>query len=109
MSNSDLYTISSEIIRSAIYAVIESELKSKDFVVEIESASKEGSDNFIGTVSRINFKKVGESQNETRSLIVKSAPDNVERREHFNVRPCFVREIFIYNEVLQSTFCYYHK
>lgn len=99
MSSSNLSTISSEIIRSAIHTFIETELKSKDFVVEIESASKEGSDNFIGTISRINFEKDGESDNGKRSLIIKIAPDDVERRAHFHVRPCFIREIFLYEEV----------
>lgn len=102
MSESGLSSISSGIIRSALSEVIETELESKGYETEIKSASLAGTTNFIGIVSRVHFKKINEAENKKRSLILKSAPQNPARRDQFHARPCFVREIYMYNEVSNS-------
>lgn len=90
--------ICSELARSALYEFIESELNSKDFEVNVESAAQSGTTNFIGIVSRINFNGRDDTRG-NRSMILKTAPQNTARREQFHSRLSFVREIFMYNEV----------
>lgn len=95
---SNLSAISSDVIRSALLETITQHLNTKHFNIELASASKNG-DNFIGIVNRITFHKVGEEKTSRSTLILKIAPTNPARRQRFFSRPCFAREIFMYNEV----------
>lgn len=101
MFKTELTDISSELIRSVLHETIENELESKNFLTKISSASKSGSSNFIGIVYRVVFKKVEESKNDDdeSSLILKVSPQNEARRSQFQTRECFLREIFIYDQV----------
>lgn len=99
MSESELSDISSDLIRSKLCETIESITKTKNYTIKVESASKAGTNNFIGIVYRVYFNKNGEATDEPGSLILKTAPQNIARRDSFHSRTCFVREIFMYNEV----------
>lgn len=94
---SDLSEIPSEIVRTALCETIEAKLKSKNYQITISSASQAGESNFIGIVYRVSFGKDGENKYE--KLILKIAPQNVDRREQFNSRLLFLQEINAYNEV----------
>ncbi|XP_055296586.1 uncharacterized protein LOC129565593 [Sitodiplosis mosellana] len=95
----DSSEIPSEVIRLALHETIENQLKSKDYQINgIYNASKVGETNFVGIVHRVSFKKDGEKKH--NELIVKVAPQNAARREIFNSRPFFLREMRMYNEVL---------
>lgn len=103
MVDSDLSEISSESARSALIETIENQLKTKDFEYTLNSAAK-GGDNFIGIVQRVTYNKIAEhGQNDDdidrSKLILKTAPTNEARREAFFSRICFLREIYLYDEV----------
>lgn len=93
----DLSEIPSDVIRSALFETIENKVKSKNYQINMSSASKVGETNFIGIVYRISFKKEGDEKYE--KLILKVAPQNSARRIQFHSRPLFLREIRMYNEV----------
>lgn len=98
MSEFDLSIISSELIRSNLCKTIENLIKSKDYSIKVESASTAGVNNFIGIVYRIRLNKIGD-EDKLNSLILKTAPQNTARREQFHSRCCFLREIYMYDEV----------
>lgn len=95
--------ISSEVIRLAIHEIVEKRLKSKNYQILVDLASKSGSNNFIGIVYRATFSRKAESindeENPMHTLIVKVAPQQSGRRERFQIRPLFLREIFMYEKV----------
>lgn len=101
MATIDLPTQSSQ---EAVKTVIESELKTEKFKTNITYGSELG-DNFIGVIYRVTATKTldKDSKNdEGVSVILKVPPENAARREQFFARPCFVREILVYNEVTKS-------
>lgn len=103
MVESNLSEISSESVRSILNETIEKRLKTKNFEINVNAATKQG-DNFIGIVQRVTFNKIADSKdqngdNHKSLLILKTAPTNLARREGFFSRPCFLREIYLYNEV----------
>ncbi|XP_031627329.1 uncharacterized protein LOC116343426 [Contarinia nasturtii] len=103
MVESELSEISSELIRTTVRETVENELKSNNYKINVSSASQSGDNNFIGVVYRVSFckeKKIENGVNSISKLILKVAPQNVARREQFMSRPCFLREIYLYNEVL---------
>ncbi|KAJ6638157.1 hypothetical protein Bhyg_10890 [Pseudolycoriella hygida] len=90
--------------RTHLNEIITSILDTNDFNLNISMGSSVG-DNYIGVVYRVkatkndrNDSKDGKSGN--LSVIVKLPPQNAARREQFFVGPCFVREIWIYDELL---------
>lgn len=87
----------SDVIRTALRETIESEFKVKNYKINISSASKAGENNFVAVIYRVSFNKDGD--NEHKKLILKIAPQNVSRRVVFSSRTCFLREIYMYNEV----------
>lgn len=94
--------ISSDLIRSALCETIEKKLNSKKYTVVLKSAAQAGEGNFIAEMYRVEFSDEDESRNEKKSsskLILKFAPQNVKRRERFQARSLFLREIYMYNEV----------
>lgn len=68
MSFSDLSEIPSEVIRSALCDAVEKKLKSKNFKIEVTSASQAGANNFMGTVHRVTFHKVNENESEKNAV-----------------------------------------
>lgn len=90
--------ISSELIRDTVKEFVENELNSKEYKIVVSSASQAGENNFIGVVYRVTFGKDNETEPISK-LILKVAPQNLARREQFISRPCFLREIYMYNEV----------
>lgn len=106
MVASDFSEISSEVIRTMLTETIEDELKTKTFKINVCSASQAGENNFIGVIYRVSFSKDDEGEKGTNpisQLILKVAPQNLARRAQFFSRPCFLREIFVYNEVSNKT------
>lgn len=110
MVDSDLSEISSESVRSVLIETIENQLKTKDFEYTLNSAAK-GGDNFIGIVQRVTYNRTaenGQSDDEINrsKLILKTAPTNEARREAFFSRICFLREIYLYDEVSDISILY---
>lgn len=96
----DLSEIPGDVIRTALCETIENKLKSKKYKMNISSASTAGENNFVGVVYRVAFNKEDENnKNAIWKLILKVAPQNSARRSQFMSRICFLREIYMYNEV----------
>lgn len=102
MMESNLSELPSEEIRSAVRSTVEQILGTKNYTISLTSASQSGDNNFIGIVYRVLFNKVtDENENKIPSkLILKVAPQNISRRMQFVSRPCFLREIYMYETVL---------
>lgn len=108
MVQNDLSIISSDVIKIKLEEFFVKRFKCDDVKITVESGSKHG-DNFIGIVYRV----TGERNKQCNSLsnvnqdnepgklsiILKVAPANKMRREKFFSRVCFLREIFVYDEV----------
>lgn len=106
MSNIELSDISSELVRSALRETIETLTNSTNDRVKI--VSKIITDNGAAIVCRISFTTTHEDNNSTSSssLILKVTPQNSTRRMLMSTRASFLREIFMYVEVLNHTFTY---
>lgn len=100
MSDLDLSALSHELITSALNETIEQQLKTTEFETSIEPASKKG-DNFVGIVYRVTCTPKHDDQAEAANLklILKVGPQHEQRREMFHSRQCFLREIYLFNEV----------
>lgn len=96
MGEPDLSEIACDSIRSILLETIAQHLGTKNCRIKLDAASKQG-DNFIGIVQRVTYNTVEEDT--YRMLILKTAPTNPARRQRFFSRPCFLREIYLYNEV----------
>ena len=81
---SDFSDSLSDIVRSAVIETIDEQLKSKQYQIDVKSATKKGDYNFTGIIYRISFEHENESENgestATSSLIFKVAPQNESRR-----------------------------
>lgn len=99
MVESNLSELPSNEIRSAVCSTVEQILGTKNYTISVTSASQSGDNNFIGIVYRVLFNKVNEKTSSSK-LILKVAPQNVARRMQFFSRPCFLREIYMYETVL---------
>lgn len=103
MINQNLSDIPGDVIRSALCKTIENELKSNKYKVNISSASKVGENNFVGIIYRVACSREdGNYKYKMFKLILKVAPKNLARRSQFTCRMCFLREIYMYNEVKLS-------
>lgn len=98
MTELNLSELPSEVIRTALQDTVENYLKTKKYKINVNSASQAGENNFIGIVYRVLFSKEDESK--SSKLILKVAPQNAARREQFKSRDLFLREIYLYNEVI---------
>lgn len=102
MAEIETIEIPSKVIRLALHKIVENRLKSTNNRILVSLASKSGTNNFIGIVYRATFSKKNdriEDENSTHTFIVKVAPQQLERRQRFQVRPLFLREIFMYEKV----------
>lgn len=111
MLDSELLNISSEIVRSVLTKAIGNQTQTEKVNVTIKSASKSGTNNFVGIVYRLflgsddDVDKKDENGNTSPfSLILKIAPQNSARRNQFSTRKCFLREMYMYNEVRNFLF-----
>lgn len=101
MVGSDLSELPSEVIRLAVRETVEKILGSKNYTISVISASQSGDNNFIGIVYRVLFNKIDDPNGTNPSkLILKVAPQHIPRREQFFSRPCFLREIYMYEKVI---------
>lgn len=101
MLEGDVSEISSETIRS-LHETVEQELKTKNYRITVSSASKAGTNNFMGTVYRASFSKQDEGdeeKNPEQKMIIKVAPLQSARREQFMARPSFLQEMYMYGTV----------
>lgn len=106
MPELELTDIPSELVRSVLYKTIKNHIPSKNIEISVKSASKAGTDNFNGIIYRVYFAdkddvNMNSENNLPLSLILKIAPDNVVRRNLFFSRACFLREIYMYDKVIQ--------
>lgn len=98
MGDSDCAVLSNELIRTGLDETVEAYLQTTKYDVEIEPASKKG-DNFMGIVYRAICRKSPNDNAANLNVIVKTAPQVEQRREAFFSRQCFLREIYIFDEV----------
>lgn len=98
----DLSELPNDTVRSVLCETVAKCLNSNKYRIGLNLASKTGESNFIGIVYRAEFSADKETENENHpvhSLIVKIAPQDIEYRNTWYSRSCFLREIHIYNEV----------
>lgn len=108
MTNTDLSSLPTDDIRSALRETVENHLKSKEYRIVVSSASQAGECNFIGIVYRVSFSKDDDDSNDAKSskLILKCAPTNRARREQFLSHSLFLREMYMYNVVNTHFSCF---
>lgn len=94
---------SSELIRAMLYKSIQNDIKSENFNVKVESASKAETDKFAYNVYRIFFERGNEDETGNSSLILKIAPQNISSRTQFHSRSYFLGEIYMYDKVSERT------
>lgn len=99
MSNIELSEIPSELVRTALHETIKNLTNSVNDQIKIRSISEIVAYNASGNIYRISFTTKDESNDSTSSLILKVTPQNLARRILLYTRPCFLREIFIHDEV----------
>lgn len=99
MTDSDCGMLSNELIKEAFTKTVEAYLHTSEYDVGIELASKKG-DNYLGIVYRAICRKtaIDENSNELK-IIIKMAPQVEQRRQTFFSRLCFLREIYLFDEV----------
>lgn len=99
MGDSDCAVLSNELIQTGLNETVLAYLQTSKYDVEIEPASKKG-DNFMGIVYRaICRKSTNDKNSDSLKVIVKTAPQVEQRREAFFSRQCFLREIYLFDEV----------
>lgn len=99
--------IPSELVRSALFRIIEEQVKSKKFEITVGAGTKPDDLNFTGIVYRVCFSKADGTTTDNptaSSIILKVAPQNLARRNQFTVRPAFLREIYTYDKVMEFYF-----
>lgn len=99
MSDSDLSSIPTDEIRTALCETVEKRLQSKKYKITVSSASQAGESNFIGVVYRVSFWKEDDTKSPKSSQILKVAPQNAARRAQFMSRSLFLREMYMYDVV----------
>lgn len=100
MVKSDLIELPTEVIRSALCETVENQLKSKNYKINVSSASQNGESNFMGVLHRISFSKKGADEDEKgKSLVLKVAPQDMMLRDKRFSRSSFMREIHMYDKV----------
>lgn len=98
MSNFELSDIAGELVRLALYDTIKTLTNS--VVDRVKIVPKVLAENGCGIVCRVTFTATnGSSSPLSSSLILKVAAQNLMRRSYTYARPCFLREIFVYDEV----------
>lgn len=86
--------------RSHLNEVVKSILATDDFDLKTLMGSSIG-DNYIGVVYRV-LATTNDAKKDDLSVIVKLPPQNTARREQFFAGPSFMKEIWVYDEVIQD-------
>lgn len=97
--------ISNEVVRSALCDTIEKQLHTKDYNFTLSYASTEGETNFVGILYRILVTSDNHTENGIKSewrLILKVAPQNINRRAMFQAPKIFAQEIYSYDQVTST-------
>lgn len=111
MVKSDLSDLPSEVTRSAVFETVEDQLKSKNFIIRVSSASEAGENNFTGVVHRISFSEKGADEGDNgkslvHKLILKVATQDLILRNRRFTRPSFLREAYMYEKVSSRRHCF---
>lgn len=96
--------ISNDVVRSALCDTIEKQLQTKEYNYSLSFASTEGETNFVGILYRVLVTKEDRTENGNNTewkLILKVAPQNVNRRAMFQAPKIFAQEIYSYDQVLK--------
>lgn len=99
----DFFDFPRERIQSRLWETIERILNSNNNKMNVSLATKFGENNFIGIIYRISLVDETMNMNDQKStynLIAKIAPYDLEHRNIWCPRPCFIREIYMYDEVI---------
>ncbi|XP_055845868.1 uncharacterized protein LOC129911893 [Episyrphus balteatus] len=106
MSTNDevLQMLPNDAVRSALLEIIHNNIPTKNYTLQTEKGSSIG-DNYVGIVHRliISYEESdnkGSLEPKKMSIFVKVPPDNIQRRNQFFARPCFLRESLMYDEFL---------
>lgn len=99
--NSNTLTIElpTEQAKVALDTLLKEKFKLRDFSLETTAGSSKG-DNYIGIVYRVLVKESIPTLEKPLGFIIKMPPMHPQRREQFFARPCFLREITVYEELL---------
>lgn len=102
-----MFKLPTDLMHSALRETVEEQLETKEYNINVSSASEEGGNNFIGVVYRASFSKrngdeVTSENDQIHNVVIKTAPQNIKRREICLARPYFLREIYIYDKVTQT-------
>lgn len=98
---SSLKNIDSETVQDAVKKHVVENVGTENVQIKVEPASQIGN-TFTGNVYRVSYGPAAptEQQKTESKMIVKVAPQNDYRREHFMSGPCFAREIHVFDEVI---------
>lgn len=96
---SDFSDSLNELARTAVIQIIDEQLKTKHYRINVSAATKKGDYNFTGIIYRVSFKRDCDDENDESSIILKVAPTQNARRIQFHARAAFTREIFTYDQV----------
>ncbi|XP_063703520.1 uncharacterized protein LOC134833210 [Culicoides brevitarsis] len=98
-SNSNVVDLPTEQAQMALNKILKETFRLKEYSLQITPGSSKG-DNYIGIIYRVLVKRSVPSLDKELRLIVKMPPMHPQRREQFFARPCFLREITAYEELL---------
>lgn len=93
----------SHVIKNELCELLKRQLAATTIKTHIENGVKHGS-NFIGIVYRVvgtRTSQENDAEAKVQNIFLKIAPDNPIRRERFNVRANFLREMLVYNEACE--------
>lgn len=101
LTNEDiLQKLPNDAVRSTLLDLIHNNIPTKNYVIQIEQGSSKG-DNYIGIVHKLIISYEDEKHKPKKfNIFVKVPPDNIQRRNQFFARPCFLREAFMYDKFL---------
>lgn len=95
--NGNLFKFPHKAYESALRNIIQNHVDGCDYIIECSAGSSKG-DNYLGIVYRIDVKDT-KDKSVKLSLVLKSAPQNIARREEFHAHAAFERESLFYEQV----------
>lgn len=98
-SNTNIVELPTEQAKAALDTLLKEKFKLKDYSLQTTAGSSKG-DNYIGIVYRVLVNESIPKLEKKLGFIVKMPPMHPQRREQFFARPCFLREITVYEELL---------
>lgn len=109
MSEDSLSVLSSELVQQTLKSFLMSKLKSDDIEISVES-QPEFNEFYSGLrfhcVNAKNNKQSDENELQEFDVVVRMASQHFIVRQTFIVRPLFLREIFIFDEVNSIAFIF---